>query len=189
MEEKINLSLFEEFFESSSPANYAKMLINTKNADENKEIVEEIENRISDLKDRIEQMSDKEKKYKNANETKIIRKILDYNKNTQNFFHQASKVDKRKSKPKFKKSIAERMKLRRQKFNIVKKKKENINNELFSHYFEYLNPVIMFEKFRDSSDEKNKSMVESSNEKPTKLKNIVKMCLKMKYLNLKRMKK
>ena len=69
MEEKINLSLFEEFFESSSPANYAKMLINTKNADENKEIVEEIENRISDLKDRIEQMSDKEKKYENANET------------------------------------------------------------------------------------------------------------------------
>ena len=47
----------------------------------------------------------------------------------------------------------------------------------------------MFEKFRDSSDEKNKSMVESSNEKPTKLKNIVKMCLKMRYLNLKRMKK
>ena len=46
MEEKINLSLFEEFFESSSPANYAKMLINTKNADENKEIVEEIENNI-----------------------------------------------------------------------------------------------------------------------------------------------
>ena len=91
MEEKINLSLFEEFFESSSPANYAKMLINTKNADENKEIVEEIENRISDLKDRIEQMSDKEKKYKNANETKIIRKILDYNKNTQKFFSSSIK--------------------------------------------------------------------------------------------------
>ena len=29
------------------------MLINIKNRDENKEIVEEIENRISDLKDRI----------------------------------------------------------------------------------------------------------------------------------------
>ena len=53
MEEKINLSLFEEFFESSSPADYAKMLINTKNADENKENVKEIEYRISDLKDRI----------------------------------------------------------------------------------------------------------------------------------------
>ena len=36
MSEKINLSLFEEFFESSSPADYAKMLINTKNRDENK---------------------------------------------------------------------------------------------------------------------------------------------------------
>ena len=35
-EEKIDLSLFEEFFESSSPADYAKMLINAKNRDENK---------------------------------------------------------------------------------------------------------------------------------------------------------
>ena len=31
MEEKISLSLFEDFFENSSPADYAKMLINTKN--------------------------------------------------------------------------------------------------------------------------------------------------------------
>ena len=52
MEEKINLSLFEEFFESSSPADYAKMLINT-SPDENKEIVVEIKDRISDLKERI----------------------------------------------------------------------------------------------------------------------------------------
>ena len=36
MEEKINLSLFQYFFQSSSPAEYAKELINTKNADENK---------------------------------------------------------------------------------------------------------------------------------------------------------
>ena len=62
IKEKNNLSLFEEFFESSS--DYAKMLINTKNADENKEIVEEIEDRISGLKDRIEKMSDKEKNIK-----------------------------------------------------------------------------------------------------------------------------
>ena len=45
-EEKIDLSLFEEFFESSSPADYAKMLINTKNLNENKEIAVEIEDRI-----------------------------------------------------------------------------------------------------------------------------------------------
>ena len=61
MEEKINLNLFEDFFGFSSPADYAKELINTKNADKNKEYVEEIEDRISDSKDRIEQMSDKEK--------------------------------------------------------------------------------------------------------------------------------
>ena len=42
MEEKINLSLFEDFFQSSSPAEYAKELINTKNADENKKNVEKI---------------------------------------------------------------------------------------------------------------------------------------------------
>ena len=41
MEEKIYLSLFEEFFESSSPTDYSKMLINTKNADEIKENVKE----------------------------------------------------------------------------------------------------------------------------------------------------
>ena len=52
MEEKINLSLFEEFFEHSSPADYAKMLIDTKNADENNKNVKDIENRISHLKDK-----------------------------------------------------------------------------------------------------------------------------------------
>ena len=92
MEEKINLSLFEDFFQTS-PADYAKKLINIKNADENKGIVEEIKDRISDLEDKIEQMNEKEKK--NVKETEIIRKILDYNKNAQNIFHRASKVDKK----------------------------------------------------------------------------------------------
>ena len=35
MEEKINLSLFEDFFEFSSPADYAKELINS-STDKNK---------------------------------------------------------------------------------------------------------------------------------------------------------
>ena len=39
MQEKINLSFFEGFFESSSPADYVKELINTSNSDQNKEIV------------------------------------------------------------------------------------------------------------------------------------------------------
>ena len=51
MSEKINLSLFKDFFESQSPVIYAKMLINTENPDENKEFAAEIEDRISDLKE------------------------------------------------------------------------------------------------------------------------------------------
>ena len=58
--EKILLGLFEDFFESSSPANYAKTLINTKNLNENKEILVEIKDRISNLKDRIKEMSETE---------------------------------------------------------------------------------------------------------------------------------
>ena len=64
MEEKINLSLLEDFFESSSPADYAEMLINIKNVDENKEIVAQIKDKISDLKDRIKEMSEVEKNTK-----------------------------------------------------------------------------------------------------------------------------
>ena len=101
MSKKINLSLFKDFFESSSPADYAKMLINT-SPNENKKVVAEIEDRISDLKD------------KNADEKlNIIKKILDYNKDAQKIFQLASKVDKQKSELKFKKSIAERTKLRK----------------------------------------------------------------------------
>ena len=93
MSEKINLSLFEDFFESSSPADYAKKLINT-SPNENKKIVAEIKDRISDLKDRIKKMSETEKK--NADETlEIIKKILDYNKDVQKKFQLASKVDKK----------------------------------------------------------------------------------------------
>ena len=51
--EKINLSFFKDFFESSSPADYAKMLINTENSDKNKKFVAEIKGRISNLIDRI----------------------------------------------------------------------------------------------------------------------------------------
>ena len=106
------------------------------------------------------------KKYKNADEAlEIIKKILDYNKDTQKNFQHASKVDKGKSKPKPGESIAEKVKLRRQKFDIIKKKNENINNGLLSHYFDYSNPVIMFERLRDASDEKNKDLVESINKK------------------------
>ena len=73
MSENINLSLFKDFFESASPADYAKKLNNIEKLDEHKKIVAEIEDRISNLKDRIKEMRETEKKYKNADETlKII---------------------------------------------------------------------------------------------------------------------
>ena len=61
MSENINLSLYCEFFQSS-PVDYAKYLINLRNTKENKEFVTEAENRISDLKDAIRNMNEKEKK-------------------------------------------------------------------------------------------------------------------------------
>ena len=105
---------------------------------------------------------------------RLLKKILDYNTDAQKNFQHASKVNKGKSKPKPKESIAERVKLRRQKLDIIKKKKESINNGLFSHCLDYLNPVITFERLRETIDEKNKDLVESVNKKLTKMKNIVK---------------
>ena len=57
MTENINLSLLEDFFESSSPADYVKEFINVKDPNENKEIVAEIKNRTLDLKGRIKEMN------------------------------------------------------------------------------------------------------------------------------------
>ena len=58
MAEKINLGLFEDIFELLL-VDYAKYLINLKNTEENKEFVTETGNRISDLKDGIQERSEK----------------------------------------------------------------------------------------------------------------------------------
>ena len=111
----INLNFFNEFFESSL-IDYAKYLINLKNAKKNKEFVTESKNRISSLKDRIKEMSEKEKKNKSGDETlKIIKEFIDYNRWVRRAFTLTSKIDKTKSEPKPEESIAERVKLRRQK--------------------------------------------------------------------------
>ena len=54
--------MFEDFFESPSPDDKEKKVIDTKNPDKNKEFVAEIKDRISDLKDRIKKMSETKKK-------------------------------------------------------------------------------------------------------------------------------
>ena len=61
MSKNISLSFFNEFFESLL-VYYANYLINLKNTKENKAFVTESKNRTSSLKDRIKEMSEKEKK-------------------------------------------------------------------------------------------------------------------------------
>ena len=156
MSEKINLSLFKDFFELL-PAGYARMLINTSNLDENKKIVAEIKDRITGLKDRIKKMSETERKNKNADETlKIISKILDYNKNAQKNFQLASKVDKEKSEPKLEESIAERTILRKGMVAQIEKEEKNIYNNLFKNYFtNYQGPSDMYKKLCKTEGKKN----------------------------------
>ena len=75
------------------------MLINT-SPDKNKEIVAEIEGRISDLKERIKKMSEAKKKKMLMRYQRLLKKILEYNRVAQIIFQLASKVDKGKSEPK-----------------------------------------------------------------------------------------
>ena len=89
---------------------------------------------MSDLKDRIKEISKRENK--SADEKlNIIEKILDYKKGTQKAFACASKIDKGKSDSKSEESIAKRVRLRREKITAIKEEERNINNELFKKYF------------------------------------------------------
>ena len=107
----------------------------------------------------------KKKKKKNVKEIirkllEIIRKILDYNKNAENLFYRASKVDKRKSEPKIEKSLAERVKLKNNKIAEIRKEEKNIKNKLFKHYFiNYQKPSDMYKKFCKAEGERNKNQV------------------------------
>ena len=129
----------------------------------------------------------KKEKSNSAKKTNILKIVENINAIfTGNYFHY-------KELPKdteFERSTADRVKLRRQKLDIIIKNKEKIDNELFNHYFDYLNPDIMIKRLKNANDERNKDMVESINEKLNKMKKkSLKMCLMIKYLGLKRMKK
>ena len=73
----------------------------------------------------------------------------------------------------FERSIADRVKLRKQKLDIINKNKEKVNNKLFKEYFNYSNPDTMIRILKDSGDEK-KDMIELINKKLTKMKKIIK---------------
>ena len=57
---------------------------------------------------------------------------------------------------------------------IINKRKENINNELFKEYFNYSNLDTIIKRLKDTSEGRNKNMIELINKKPTKMKNILK---------------
>ena len=73
--------------------------------------------------------------------------------------------------------------------DIIKKNKENINNELLKEYFDYSNPETMIKRLKDVGNEKNKNVVKLINKNVNKMKKSLKMCLKIKHLRLERMKK
>ena len=59
----INYNLFKDYFDSVGPTVLAKELFETKNKNKNSEFVKLIKVKWSNLKDKIEKMSEDEKKY------------------------------------------------------------------------------------------------------------------------------
>ena len=99
------------------------------------------------------------KQKKNADETlKIIKKILDYNKNAQKNFLLLSKVDKRKLEPKPEESNAERVELKTEKIAEIKKEEKNIKNELFKNFFtNYRSPSDIYKMLRETEGNTKKN--------------------------------
>ena len=106
-------------------------------------------------------MSETENINNNAHETlEIIKEILHYNKNAQKFFLLASKVDKGKSEPKPKESIAKKVHLRRGYVAKTKREEKNINNKFFKEYFTiYQSPSDMYKKLRKTEGKNNEDQV------------------------------
>ena len=113
--------MFNEFFDLS-PVDYVKYLINLKNTEEKKRICNWGKKQNISFKRQNKKNEQKRKKNKSANETlKIIKEILDYNKNAQRFFPVLSEVDKEKSEPKTEESNAERTKLKRERIAEIER--------------------------------------------------------------------
>ena len=74
----------------------------------------------------------------------------------------------------FERSIADRIKSGKERFNIINTNKKNINNEFFKEYFYYSSPDTMIERLKDTGDEKNRNMVKSIYKNLNKMKKIIK---------------
>ena len=73
----------------------------------------------------------------------------------------------------FERRIAERIKLRRRRLDEIKRKEQNINNELFNAYFtDYRNPSSMYKKLSRTKVAVNEVRVYSIKKVLSKLKRI-----------------
>ena len=80
----LNYDLFKNYFNFVVPSSLAKKLYETKNKNKNNELVEEIRNRWSNLKDGIKKMSEDEKEIEQPDKIlKIVEEILEFNKQNQ----------------------------------------------------------------------------------------------------------
>ena len=76
--------MFKDYFDSVVPSALAKKLYETKNKNKNNELVEEIRNRWSNLKDGIKKMSEDEKEIEQPDKIlKIVENILEFNRQQQ----------------------------------------------------------------------------------------------------------
>ena len=91
----------------------------------------------------------------------------------------------------FERSIAERIKLRKERFVEIKRKEQNINSELFKVYFtDYQSPSSMYKKLSETENtEINKARADLIKKVLTKLKRIIENHLKVMQLKLKRIKR
>ena len=82
--EDINYLLFKYYFNFMQPSELAKKLFEIKDQKKNNDFVEEIKNRWSKLKDKIEEISGDEKDNKGLNKIlEIVKDILNFNKENQ----------------------------------------------------------------------------------------------------------
>ena len=80
----INNDLFQTYFNFSTPIDLARKLFKTKDKKKNSELVEEIKNRWSKLKNETKKMSGKEIKNEKPNQIlEIVNEIVDFNKEIQ----------------------------------------------------------------------------------------------------------
>ena len=80
----INYELFKDYFYSSVPSTLAKKLYETKDKKENNELVNVIKSWLIDLKNKIKEMSEDEKKIEKPDKLlKIVKEIFEFNKQKQ----------------------------------------------------------------------------------------------------------